>query len=61
MSVREQVLEIVDRLPPEASLSDVAREIELVEGIQDGLAQAERQEGIDAEQLRRNLRSWARR
>jgi predicted transcriptional regulator len=59
MSTKEEVLELVRRLPDEASMMDIAREIELVAGIREAMAQLNRGESVTAEELLREIPQWA--
>jgi len=59
MSSRETVIEYVRKLPEEMSLADIAREIELLAGIQTAREQARRSEGIPAEDARKLVDTWA--
>jgi hypothetical protein len=59
MSSRELVIDLVNRLPEDATLADIAREIELLAGIQAAREQARRAEGIPAEDARKLIDSWA--
>ncbi len=59
MSSRETVIEFVRNLPAEMSLPEIAREIELLAGIQTARGQAHRQEGIPAEDARKLVDAWA--
>ena len=58
MSSKEIVRDLLEKLPDEATLSEIAQEIELVAGIREGLAELDRGEKLTAEQLRERLRSW---
>ena len=58
MSSKDIVRQLLEKLPDEASLSDIAQEIEFVAGIREALAEAERGEVFTAEELRERLRSW---
>lgn len=60
MSNKKIVLELLERLPEEASLSDIAQEIEFVAGVREGLAELDRGEYRTVEQLRERLRAWTR-
>jgi hypothetical protein len=53
MSSRETVIEFVRKLPDEMSVAEIAREIELLAGIQTAREQARRNEGIPAEDARK--------
>jgi hypothetical protein len=60
MSSKEIVLELVRRLPDEASMADIAREIEFVAGVREGMAEFDRGEStITAEQLLKEIPKWA--
>ncbi|MBI5768468.1 MAG: hypothetical protein HZA93_11780 [Verrucomicrobia bacterium] len=58
MSTREAVQTILQSLPPDVSLREVAREIEFIAGVRDGLAELDRGEGIPVDDIRRELRTW---
>lgn len=58
MSSKEVVQEILKRLPDEASLAEIAQEIEFVAGIREGIAELDQGQSLSAEQLRTQLRSW---
>ena len=58
MSSKEIVQELLKKIPDEASLTDIAQEIEFVAGIRDGLAELDQGQNLTAEQLRTRLRSW---
>ena len=58
MSSKEIVQELLKKIPDEASLADIAQEIEFVAGIREGLSELDQGQGLTAEQLRTNLRSW---
>lgn len=58
MSTREAVQTILQSLPPDVSLHEVAREIEFIAGVREGLAELDRGEGIPVDEVRRKLRTW---
>lgn len=58
MSSRETVIEFVSKLPEEMSLAEIAREIELLAGLQSAREQARRSEGIPAEDARQLVDAW---
>jgi predicted transcriptional regulator len=58
MSTREAVQTILAKLPPDVSLHEVAREIEFIAAVREGLAELDRGEGVPVEQVRRDLREW---
>jgi hypothetical protein len=59
MSSRELVIELVNKLPENASLAEIAREIELLAGIEKARGQARRGEGIPVEDARKLMDAWA--
>ena len=58
MSSKEIVQELLKKIPDEASLTDIAQEIEFVAGIREGLAELDQGQSLTAEQLRTRLHSW---
>lgn len=58
MSTREAVQTILQSLPPDVSLHEVAREIEFIAGVRAGLAELDRGEGVPVDEVRRELRTW---
>ena len=58
MSTREAVQSILEKLPAGVSLHEVAREIEFIAAVRDGLAELDRGEGIPVDQVRREIREW---
>jgi hypothetical protein len=58
MSNREIVIDLIQKLPENASLHDIAREIEFVAGVREGFKQLERGEGVPAEKVREMIPSW---
>lgn len=52
-------MELVAKLPENASLAEIAKEIELLAGIQRGRDQARRGEGVSADQARKLVDTWA--
>jgi predicted transcriptional regulator len=58
VSDKELVRDLLDKLPDEASLLEIAREVEFLDGVREGLQQADRGEFVSAEELRADLRKW---
>jgi len=58
MSSKEIVRELLEKLPDEATLSDIAQEIELIAGIREGISELDDGKSLTPEQLRERLRSW---
>jgi len=59
MSSRELVIDLVGKLPEDASLAEIAREIELLAGIEKVRWQSRYSEGIPAEDARKLVDAWA--
>jgi len=59
MSSKEIAIELIRKLPDEASLSDIAQELEFVAGIREGAAELDRGESLTAEELFRRVPKWA--
>jgi hypothetical protein len=59
MSNREMVIELVSKLPEDTPLEQIAREIELLVGINKAREQAKRGEGIPAQDARKLVNTWA--
>jgi hypothetical protein len=59
MSNREIVMDLLSKLPENAPLEEIAREIEFLAGIQTARQQAHRREGIAAEDARKLIDAWA--
>ena len=58
MSNKQIVEDLMHRLPEDASLHDIAREIEFVAGVREGLAELDRGERVPIEEVERELPSW---
>lgn len=58
MSNKEMVADLVKRLPDDASLHDIAREIEFVAGVREGFAQLDRGEGTPLEEVAKQMPQW---
>ena len=59
MSNREIVIDLLSKLPEDAPLSEIAREIEFFAGVRTAREQAQRREGIPAEEARKLIDAWA--
>lgn len=59
MSSREIVLDLLNRLPPDATLGEIAREIEFLAGVELARQQARRGEGLPVEEIRTRIDQWA--
>lgn len=58
MSTKEIVQDLLQKLPDDVSLHDIAKEIEFVAAIRQGLAELEQGERIPIEDIERELPSW---
>ena len=58
MNNREIAIDLIQKLPQDASLHEIAREIEFIAGVREGYAQMARGEGVPAEEVRKMVPSW---
>lgn len=58
MSNKELVSELLTRLPDDVSLQEIAREVEFVAGVREGLTQLDRGEGVEIDQVEKMIESW---
>ncbi len=58
MSNRELVIDLINTLPENTPLQDIAREIEFVAGVKEAIAQSDRGEGVSVDEARRLLKVW---
>jgi predicted transcriptional regulator len=58
MSTKQIVHDLLQKLPENVSLHEVAREIEFVAAVREGLAEVERGERIPVEEIEAELPSW---
>jgi hypothetical protein len=58
MSNRELVIEAVNKLPEDAPIEEMIRQIEFVAGVKEALDQSDREEGIPVEEARRLIKEW---
>lgn len=58
MSTKEIVHDLLEKLPQNVSLHEVAREIEFVAAVRQGFAEIERGEHFPIEEVERELPSW---
>ena len=59
MSTKEIVARLLERLPEEVSLHEVAREIEFIAAVREGFESYEREGGVSTEEARARVSSWA--
>ena len=58
MSAKEILLEIADKLPPEATLADAIYELEFRQAVEEGLGSLDRGERIPLEEARKRIPQW---
>ena len=59
MSTKEILVEVAEKLPAEATLADAIYELEFRQGVEEGLAELDRGEGIPIEQIKARISEWA--
>ena len=59
MSTKDILLDVAEKLPPDASLADAIHEIEFRPAVEQGLAELDRGEGIPLEQVKAKIQQWA--
>ena len=59
MSDRDLAIDLIQKMPEGTPLEEIAREIQLLAGIEIARAQARKGEGIPAEEARKLVDSWA--
>jgi predicted transcriptional regulator len=59
MSNRELVIDLINKLPADMPLQDMAREIEFVAGVKEALAESDRGEGVPLEEVEKLIEQWA--
>lgn len=59
MSSKEIAIEVIQKLPEESSLTDIAHELEFVAGVREGAAELDRGEHLTAEELLKRIPKWA--
>jgi predicted transcriptional regulator len=58
MSNKQIVADLLQRIPENASLHDIAREIEFVAAVRQGMAEMDRGECVSIDEVERELPSW---
>ena len=58
MSTKEILLEVANKLPPEATLVDAIYELEFRQSVEEGLASLDRGERIPLEESREHVAEW---
>ncbi len=58
MSTKQIVEDLLQKLPENVTLHDVAREIEFVAAVRQGLGELDSGEGIPLDEIEREMPSW---
>ncbi len=58
MGNKQIVEDLLERIPEDASLHDIAREIEFIAGVRQGLDELDHGERIPIEEVERELPTW---
>ena len=59
MSTKELLLEVKEKLPANATISDAIYELEFRQAVEQGLAELDRGEGIPIEDVKKMIPQWA--
>jgi predicted transcriptional regulator len=59
MSAKEILLDVAEKLPADATLTDAIYELEFRQAVEEGLAELDRGEGVPIEQVKAQIASWA--
>jgi hypothetical protein len=58
MSNKQLITDLLERMPENASLQDIAQEIQFMAGVREGLGQLDRGEGAPIEFVEKMIASW---
>ena len=58
MTQKKLVLDVINELPDEATLDEIAERVEFLAAIQKGIDQLDRGEGIPHHEIKRQLARW---
>lgn len=58
MTNKEIVQDMLQRLPDDVSLEDIAQELRFIAGVRQGLSELDRGESFSAEEVEKELPSW---
>lgn len=58
MSNKEVITHLLSRLPEDVSLEQIAREIEFIAGVREGLEELDRGEGVGIAEVEKMIASW---
>ncbi len=60
MSTKDIVMEVAQKLPPDATLADAIYELEFRQAVEQGLTELDRGEGMPIEDVKKLIPQWAR-
>lgn len=58
MTNKEIVQDLLRRIPDDTSLQDIARELEFIAAVRQGLAELDNDDSVSIEEVERELPSW---
>lgn len=58
MSNKQVVADLLTRLPDDVSLQQIAREVDFIAGVREGLDQLDHGKGIEIEKVEKLIESW---
>lgn len=58
MTNKEIVQDLLQRIPDDASLQDIARELEFIAAVRQGLTELDNGDSVSIEEVERELPSW---
>jgi predicted transcriptional regulator len=58
VSNKQLVSNLLERLPDDVSLQDIAKEIEFISGVREGLDQLDRGDGVPLVDVEKMIASW---
>jgi len=59
MNTKEILLEVAEKLPPDASLADAIYELEFRQAVEQGLAELDQGQGIPIDEVKAKIAEWA--
>ena len=58
MTNKEIVQSVLQRIPDDTSLQDIARELEFIAAVRQGVAELDNGQSVSVEEIERDLSSW---
>jgi predicted transcriptional regulator len=58
MSTKEILLDVAEKLPPDATIVDAIHELEFRQAVKDGLASLDRGERVPLQEARKQIPEW---